>query len=322
VTAVIEIPNSASIRPARGFLAKLDWSLDDTETLIRFHDRWCYMQPWVLAALGAWGLEAQARDVKVKLKNAHRAAYAWRFGLAEYLGVDPGVVVQPHEEAGRFVALRTVATRADLGALMADVVPLLHLADEPEQARAVQYVLSEMIRNVLEHSLSQNGAVVCAQYYTGERASGRRYVSVGVADTGRGVRASLANNYPDITTDAEAVLKAIQPGVTGAAPSGMYGSPDNAGAGLFYTRRLSESSRAYFAIGSGDAMFRTSTARRRLSDAKLVFPIAPFSGTIVSANFALERQLSFDDFLAATGRAFGETDEALREKVRAGVRFK
>jgi len=90
VTAVIEIPNSASIRPARGFLAKLDWSLNDTETLIRFHDRWCYMQPWVLAAPGAWGLEAQARDVKIKLKNAHRAAYAWRFGLGEYLGVDPG----------------------------------------------------------------------------------------------------------------------------------------------------------------------------------------------------------------------------------------
>jgi hypothetical protein len=321
VTAVIEIPNSAVIRMARGFLTRTDWSFDERETLIRFHEKWCHMHPWIIAALAAWGLEAQTRGVDVRLENANRAAYAWRFGLADYLGVDPGMEVQPHEEAGRFVALRTVANRADLGALMPDVVPLLHLADDPEQARAVHYVLSEMISNVLEHSSSKHGAVVCAQYYTGEHASGRQYVSVGVADTGRGVRASLASNYPAIASDAEAVLKAIQPGITGAVPAGMYGSPDNAGAGLFFTRRLSQSSDAHFAIGSGRAMFRTSTARHRPADNQLVFPIAGYPGTIVSVDFSLERQLSFDDFLAATGRAFGQMDDALREKVETGVRF-
>jgi hypothetical protein len=184
------------------------------------------MQPWIIAALAAWGLEAQAASTKISLENAERAAYAWRLGLAAYLGVDPGLDLREHEEAGRFVPLRTVTNRVDLGNLMADVVPLLHLADEPKQARAVHYVLSEMIRNVLEHSRSPHGAVVCAQHYTGERAGGHRYVSVGVADTGIGVRQSLRSNYPEIVTDSEAILTAIQPGVTGAT-AGAYvlGSP-------------------------------------------------------------------------------------------------
>jgi hypothetical protein len=62
-----------------------------------------------------------------------------RFGLSKYLHVQPTVLVTPHEEAGRFVALRTIRTADEHAALMADVVTLLHLSDEPEQAKAAQY---------------------------------------------------------------------------------------------------------------------------------------------------------------------------------------
>jgi hypothetical protein len=62
-------------------------------------------------------------------------------------------------------------------------------------------------------------------------------VSLGIADTGRGVLTSLRGKY-QLTSSADAVLKAMEPGVSGAV-QGMYGSSDNAGAGLFVTRRLS-----------------------------------------------------------------------------------
>lgn len=319
VAATIQIPNSATIRGARGFLQNADWSLEGGETVIRFHERWSHMQPWIIAALAAWGLEARSRGVAIRIENGHTARYAWRFGLAEYLGVDPGLELTPHEEAGRFVALRTIATREDHGTLMADVVPLLHLSGEPEQARAVHYVLSEMIRNVREHSDSPHGAVVCAQYYRGGDGT-RPYVSVGVADTGRGIRESLRWNYPDIAEDGEALLKAIQPGVTGAVAT-QYGRSNNAGAGLFYTRRLAEVSGQYFGLGSGAAIFRTSTAQKRPPDNRLAFEISPFPGTLVSVNFALEREVDFDDFLQATGREFSHLDDRLREDVAQRVRF-
>lgn len=317
---VIAIPNSATVRMAKNFLARTDWSTDTSSKIVRFHPKWCHMQPWVIAALAAWGLAAKRAGVTVQVENPETAGYAWRFGLADYLDVEPGVQVREHEEAGRFVPLRTVRSRDDLGALMAAVVPLLHLAEEPEQARAVHYVLSEMVRNVLEHSDSRDGAVVCAQYYAGTRGGGRRYVSIGVADTGRGIFKSLSHNYPDLRTDHEAVLHAIRPGITGAVP-GVYGTPNNAGAGLFYTRRLAEASDAYFAVGSGTAMFRTSTAEKRPADSNLAFPIARFPGTIVNVEFALEREVAFDDFLDLTGREFTQLDEGLRAKVHDNLRF-
>ena len=97
MAATIRIPNSTGITNARGFLADFDWSLDSGETVIRFHEKWSHLQPWVLAAIAAWGLEAKARGVKVSIENGGTAGYAWRFGLADYLGVEPDLKLIEHE---------------------------------------------------------------------------------------------------------------------------------------------------------------------------------------------------------------------------------
>jgi hypothetical protein len=318
---VIEVPNSAAIRQARSFLAAADWSVAPGRTVIRFHPAYCHMQPWVLSALAAWALVARRAGVKLSVQNANRAAYAWRFGLQKYLDLDPGVTLAEHEEAGRFIPLRTVSSNAELAKLLADIVPLLHLASEPEQGKAVQYVMSEMVRNALEHARSRDGAIVSAQLYRGEGGSGRRsYVAVGVADAGRGVRQSLSANY-NLANDAEAVVKAIQPGITGAT-AGMYGTPDNAGAGLFFTRNLSEITDRYFALGSGNAMFRNSTAVERPSDSELTLSVNPYPGTIVSVEIGLDRPVDFSSFLADMRKALGAKDETARQIVQEKVRFR
>jgi hypothetical protein len=142
----ISIPNSLTITKASSFLSATDWSLKPDEVVIRFHPRWCHLQPWVLSSLGAWSIAARREGTRITVINAKRAVYAWRFGLHRYLGVDPGAAVpSEHEEAGRFVPLRTISNSAELARLLADIVPLLHLSDSDE-AKAVQYVLSEMVR--------------------------------------------------------------------------------------------------------------------------------------------------------------------------------
>jgi hypothetical protein len=69
-----------------------------------------------------------------------------------------------------------------------------------------------------------------------------------------GIRQTIQRNYPTIRSHHDALLKPIQPGATGAV-QGEYGSADNAGAGLFITRRVSSATRGYFALASGNAMF-------------------------------------------------------------------
>jgi anti-sigma regulatory factor (Ser/Thr protein kinase) len=312
----IFVPNAAAIRQARAFLRGSDWTADDKRTVLRFHPDYCHMQPWVVATVAAWALEHRFRGGTIAIANPEKAKYAWRLGLADYLGQLNPAPQQEHEEAGRFIPLRQIRDPKDLGGLLAEIVTLLHV--DEEAAKGVMYTISEMVRNVLEHSSSATGAIVCAQRYAGER--GRKYVSIGIADRGIGVLGSLAKNYA-LSGDTEAILKAIQPGVTGAQ-STMYGAPDNAGAGLFITRRLSEETGGYFAIGSGSAMFRTSTAVRRPKDSNLVFDIGHVPGTIVSVEIGLESENEFNETLAMAREAFGARGrQDRREEVQRRIRF-
>jgi hypothetical protein len=277
------------------------------------------MQPWMVCALGAWGLAARRHEMQIDVENDRRAMYAWRFGLAPLLGLQLLEPIQEHEEAGRFIPLKVVRGTSDLGALIADVAPLLHLSAEPEQAKAVQYVVSEMVRNVLEHSASPEGAVVAAQYYRGARAN-RPYVSIGVADCGLGVYRTLIRNYPNLETDSDAVLTALQPGTTGAT-GGVYGASDNAGAGLFFTRSLSAATGGYFALASGDAMFRSTLARQSRLDPVLVFPIFRYPGTIVSVEIGLEKPVDMNDFLSDMRESFLLTADQSARRAGGQVRF-
>jgi hypothetical protein len=143
----IVLPNSAAIRAPGHAVGGADWTIHQGSTAIRFHPNWCYLQPWVLAALASWGQRQLSGGGAITVENDRRAAYAWRFGLHEFLGFEPERLPEEHEEAGRFLSLRAIATSADLSALLADLVPLLHLGDEPERARAVQYAMSEMVTN-------------------------------------------------------------------------------------------------------------------------------------------------------------------------------
>jgi hypothetical protein len=312
----IDLEVFMNLRSIRSGLAGVDWTVHSGVTTVRFPDRWCHMQPWFLAALAAWGGAQLAVGGSVSVVNPETAGYAWRFGLAGFLGVKVAKPVA-HEAAGRFIALRTIRTSDDLAGLLADVAPILH--GEAEQTQAVQYALSEMVRNTLEHARS-DGAVVCAQLYPGNGSTGRRYFSLGVADSGQGVWGSLSTNYPSLRGHDEAVLLAIEPGITGAV-KGMYGAPDNAGAGLFITRRLARASRGYFGVYSGDAFFRSSIARRPPSDKSLVFGVANYPGTVVAVELDLDQDADFAAMLRSAREAFTGFAVETHERVVAGVQF-
>lgn len=317
---VIRVPNAAHLGTAAHVLNNADWALEDGVATVVFHERWAYLQPWVAAALAAWGLRARAAGINVRVENGHRAGWAWRFGLHDFLGVAPATTFSEREEAGRFVSLRQIRTAGDLSGLLADLVPLLHLSDAPGEEKAVQYALSEMTRNVLEHSESPDGAIVCAQLYpggTGKQVGGvaKRYISVGVADTGIGIRRSLAVNYADLKSDRDAVLKAMEFGTTGAT-AGMYGTQDNAGAGLYFTRRLSWATGRYFALASGDALFKLSQAAKPPPDDRLVASMPQLPGTLVAVEIGLDQELDFEDFIAATRASFTSRTKAATERAK------
>jgi anti-sigma regulatory factor (Ser/Thr protein kinase) len=224
--------------------------------------------------------------------------------LFEHLGIDPGFSIKEHEQAGRFLPLTHVRTALDTRQVIGDLSALLHLDSNPDALAAVQYCVSELLRNALEHSGSQDGAFVCAHNYTAGRF---RRVSIAVVDCGQGIASHLAPTHPEVRDDdAQALTLAMLPGVTGVVP-GMYGTPDNAGAGLFITRTIAKGSGGYFLLASGTAAYRLRRSKRGRRPARLnldplddrhdLWPLEePWLGTVVALEVRTDRIRDFQRF--------------------------
>lgn len=153
-----------------------------------------------------------------------------------------------------------VKDSGSLRSVMGDISALLHLDEAPDTLAAVQYCVSELLRIVLEHSGSDDGAFVCAHNFDTARTP---RVSLAVADCGQGIRRHLgASNVDAARGDRNAISLALRPGITGAR-AGMYGKPDNAGAGLFITRSIAKGSGGYFLVVSGNGGYRLRRASSR-----------------------------------------------------------
>lgn len=114
-----------------------------------------------------------------------------------------------------------------------------------EENKLYHYALREIVRNVFEHS-STDECYLCGQRW----ADGR--VEVAVIDEGIGISSSLKRSF-EIESEIEALKMAIKPGVSCtteiAESDNVYG---NSGFGLYVLEQL-VSSFGWFMLGSGNA---------------------------------------------------------------------
>jgi len=230
--------------------------------------------------------------------NAKSRPYLLRMGLIDALDDNHGLKIDEHESAGRFIQARRIFTSEQLNQFIMDMVPLLHAT--PEQAFPIKYVMSELVRNVLEHSNSPIGAVVSAQYF----AKTNR-ISIGVADRGDGVRSTIIKSH-SATDDWEALRLAMRPGITGTT-NRVGGTEYNAGAGLFFTKSIAKVSRDFFILYSGNSYFKLHKTNPNkpvqlfpdpVQDKSKFIKNAPFwNGTAVGIDISMDINQDFQDLL-------------------------
>jgi hypothetical protein len=301
------IPNSVALQNVRAFIAdNRPFEEGSGEAVLEFHPQWVHMEPVALAMAAAWGTWAKRKGFPLRATNLGRkTAYAGRMRLFEHLGIDFDPGLEEREAAGRFVPLTQVTMSSDVRKVIGDISALLHLHEDPETLSAVQYCVSELLRNVLEHSGSPDGAFVCAHRYTDKEP---HRVTIAVADCGRGIPSHLGRVYPEAAEDHEIALGlAMRPGITGAL-AGKYGTPDNAGAGLFITRSIAKGSGGYFFLLSGNAAYRLRRARNDDEMTDLYLDAydeprrdrykfdSPWLGTVVSVEIRTEKIPDYDGF--------------------------
>jgi len=310
----IHIPNSAFLGNINPFLKGFD--PEDVEKLtITANEHWIAIHPVVLSMIAAIGLPVKADNVVFESMTARSAHYLERMGLFKFLGIDSGLKIVEHESAGRFIPITQIKTSGELSKFITDMVPLLHL--EPLQADAIRYVVSELVRNVLEHADSEVGAIISAQYYL---KSNR--ISIGIADTGVGIKQTINRSHA-AETHLEALRLALTPGITGTTKR-EGGTEFNAGAGLFFIKSIAKVNRDFFALYSGDALYKLLKGNPgRLHadpfrDEHSVEEGLPFwKGTIVGVDISLNDTREFSDLLDLIRDVYAKT---IRERKKARYR--
>ncbi len=315
----IHIPNSAFLGNIDPFLKKLDTS-DPKRLMISANKRWISIHPVVLSMIAALALSVEKSKIQCEKFEARSSHYLDRMGLFKYLGIKKDAKMIRHEPAGRFIPLTQIKRQDELSRFITDIIPLLHLA--PSQAESIRYIVSELVRNVLEHSESRIGAIVSAQYYKKSNT-----IRIGVVDTGVGIKQTINQSHP-ARTDMEAIRLALMPGVTGTSKR-EGGSEQNAGAGLFFIKSIAKVNRDFFSIYSGSAMYKQLKSRHD-GGRRMKLHIDPFDdrhsreenlpywqGTAVGIDMTLETTEAFSTLLDLIRDTY---QQAMKERKKARFR--
>ncbi len=309
----IHIPNSAYIGNIDPFLKSIDTS-SPTELEITSNENWISFHPVVLSIIAALGLSTKPTKISSHM-TAKSAHYPERMGLFKLLDIKSSKTITEHEPAGRFIPLTIIKDSKKLTDFIADISPLLH--PEPRQAEAIRYVVSELVRNVLEHAQSSIGAVVCAQYYKKSNT-----IRIGIVDAGVGIKQTINKSHP-ANSHLEAIRLALVPGITGTTQR-EGGTDFNAGAGLFFIKSTAKVNKDFFMIYSGHSMYKLlKTGPRQLyadpfRDNHSKREDLPFwQGTVVAVDISLDQTEELSSLLGLIGDVYSKT---ARERRKARYR--
>lgn len=290
----IHLPNSAFLGNIDPFLRSFDPSSPD-RLVVTSNTKWVSVHPLVIAMVATLGRDIPPNKITFEAFEARSKHYFERIGLFQFLGKSSGISITKHDPSGRFIPIARIKNSSQLDKFLTEMIPLLHLAD-PRQVEPIRYIVSELVRNVIEHSQSKDGAVVCAQYYKKSNT-----IRIGIVDGGVGIKTTITRSY-SASDDLEAIRLALMPGITGTT-SREGGTELNAGAGLFFIKSIAHVNRDFFVMYSGGAMFKLL---KRSPEGELSLKADPFddrhskekglpywNGTAVGADIALD---STEDF--------------------------
>jgi len=315
----IHLPNSAFLGNIDAFIQSFDNS-NKNELEITANKKWISLHPVVLSMVAVLGMKVGSKNIRCEKLEAASKHYFERIGLFRSLGISSGIDVKKHESAGKFIPITNIRNSTALTDFIQDTVPLLHL--EQAQAETIKYILSELIRNVLEHSGDPNGAFVCAQYY---KKSNR--IGIGIADGGMGLKRSLKKSHI-VADDLDAIKLALTPGITGTT-SKEGGTEYNAGAGLFFTKSIASVNKDYLVVYTGSALYKL--LKRKTVKIKLFGdafkdrhsksnsnPV--WDGTAIGIDITLDDTQEFSDILDIIRKIFLESIKE-RKRERKKPRF-
>lgn len=309
----VNLPNSAFIGNINSFIRELNTE-GENELKITTHDEWIHVHPLVLCMTAAIGCDIDSDKIECDSLTAKSSHYLERMNLFQHLDIEPEIEIEEHEPSGRFIPVTQVEDESDKEEFIQDMIPLLHL--DKEQREPVQYIVSELLSNAMEHSGSDIGAMVAAQYYEDSNM-----IRIGIADRGFGIKRTIQRHHgaPD---DLSAIRLALKPGVTGKVGR-EGGTESNAGAGLFFIKSIAATNEDHFMIYSGNSLYKLlkkQNIRKQLNSDPFEDRyseernLPEWEGTVVGIDISLDDSKEFSKILDRIQKTYTKSIKERKKK--------
>jgi len=228
-----------------------------------------FLAPWALVLFAVHGLWLATEHNKIVTIHYDQETEVGKYlDNSGFIRLFDDSEETPGSRAGFTVCLEQITGSDQIYPFSRSVTSMLQI-DDPEIEGAIEYSLTELLRNVVQHSGSAIGGFAMAQYFpkTGQ-------IELVVADRGVGIRKHISATYPEAETDTLALNLALLPHHSGTFGHAMYGSmKDNAGLGLFFVSEIAVRGGGGYKLCSGTALlnkWRTRLGERKSRPA--VFP--------------------------------------------------
>jgi hypothetical protein len=319
------IPNSIALRNFDSLFKSNNFDFSDKKVDIGFHPEYVAMHPIGLAFYAAMADRFQTEGIETRASinySIRSIPYLQRMGLFRVFNFQDPVQITEHEEAGRFIPLMKINDSAQLTAFIRTVDPILHTTRD--NSRVIKHVFSELLRNVLEHSRAPLGGNVCATYNR-KRAK----ISIGISDAGIGILESMRYHH-HLASHVDSLITALKPGFSGTT-SRIGGTAENAGAGLFFTKCIAQSTRNHFLVYSGNAYFKLKLTpagqdvqfnANPNADYKTIRDALPFfQGTLIGIDVNIEDSNAFNNLIDNIGTAYQLNVKRTKKDYYRRIRF-
>lgn len=186
-----------------------------------------------LGRLGFWNHISLIADIQGGIESANRSL----------LPLDSDVLLE-------LTPIRNAKDVKDITEHLLKIIST-NLEYSDKSANKIINLISELCRNILDHSSATGWAT--AQRYV--HANGTRFLQIGVADAGIGIKESLKTRYPRAGrwTHQEAILKALQKDFSRFPKRGL---------GLYMVHRIVEDFKGHLQLRSGDSRVFLGTTQR------------------------------------------------------------